>query len=248
MAKKKKAQTATALNAMASDLVDVLNKQFNSHTDKAASFLGASGANSEVTSWVSTGNDLLDIAISNKKNGGYPVGRIIEVTGLEASGKSLLAAYALKSTQENGGIAVYIDTEAATSREYLSAIGVDIDKLIYLQLEALEDIFEAIERTITQIREHSKDTLLTIIVDSIMGSTTKKELSGEWGKDGYATEKAIVLSKAMRKLPTRISKENVCLIFTNQLRQRLGVTFGDQWCVDPFTTKIKIRYPENYRL
>ena len=226
MAKKLKESVTQAL---ANDLVDSLNKQFKNHIDKAASLLSDSGIDSDVTDWISTGCDILDLAISNRPNGGYPVGRIIEITGLEASGKSLLAAYALKSTQQKGGLAVYIDTESATSREYLKAIGVNIDTLLYLQLEALEDIFSAIDKIIAKSKESKVKPLVTIIVDSVMGATTLKELSGEWGKDGYATDKAIILSKAMRKLPNTVSRSNVCLIFTNQLRQRLGVSFGDPW-------------------
>jgi len=226
MAKKMNAKVTKDL---AKELVSSLNTQFKHHVDKAASLLSDSGGGSEVTDWIGTGCDTLDLAISNRPHGGYPAGRIVEITGLEASGKSLLAAYALKSTQQQGGLAVYIDTESATSREYLKAIGVDIDSLLYLQLEALEDIFGAIDNIIVKARESKKKPLVTIVVDSVMGATTLNELNGEWGKDGWATDKAIILSKAMRKLPNTIARENACLIFTNQLRQRLGVSFGDPW-------------------
>lgn len=235
------------VNDIAKELVSSLNSQFKqSIPDKAAFFLSDSDMGSDVKGWVSTGSDTLDIAISNKKYGGYPVGRIIEITGLEASGKSLLAAYALKDTQRQGGLAIYIDTESATSREYLRAIGVDIDKLVYLQLETLEDIFAAIDRIIANVRQKNRKALVTIVVDSVMGATTKKELEGDWGKDGYATEKSIILSKAMRKLPITIARENVCLIFTNQLRTRLGVSFGDPWTTSggkaiAFASSVRLR-------
>ncbi len=147
------------------------------------------------------------------------------------SGKSLLGAYALSNTQKMGGIAVYIDTESAVTRDYLSAIGVDITKLMYLQMEALEDIFASIETIIEKVRASDKKRLVTILVDSVMGATTHKELEAEYGKDGYATDKAIILSKAMRKITGMISKENICLIFTNQLRVKMNAMFGD-----PYTT------------
>jgi recombination protein RecA len=226
MAKKIDSQT---VDSLASELVSVLNSKFTQNIDKAAYFLSDPDLVADIKKWVPTGCDMLDLAISNRPNAGWPVGRIIEITGLEASGKSLLAAYALKSTQQQGGLAIYIDTEAATSREYLQAIGIDIEKMVYIPLEALEDIFDSIEATIAKVRKTNKDVLVTIVVDSIMGATTKKELEGEHGKDGYATEKAIVLSKAMRKITNMLARQNVCLILTNQLRVRMGVSFGDPY-------------------
>lgn len=225
---KKKVVEKSELELLTAGLVDDINKKFSKNIDKAAFFLSEATATS-IEKWVPTGCDILDLAIGNKPNSGWPVGRIVEITGLEASGKSLLAAYALKNTQEMGGVAVYIDTEAAVSRDYLQAIGVNIDKLLYIPLETLEDIFDTVESIITRVRESSKDTIVTIVVDSIMGATTKNELTSEHGKDGYATEKAIVLSKAMRKITNLISRQNVCLILTNQLRVRMGISFGDPY-------------------
>ena len=224
----KKIDTDTVDN-LASELVSTLNSKFTHNIDKAAFFLTDPDVVADIKKWIPTGCDMLDLAISNRPNAGWPVGRIIEITGLEASGKSLLAAYALKSTQQQGGLAIYIDTEAATSREYLQAIGVDIEKMVYVPLEALEDIFDTIEATIAKVRKTNKDVLVTIVVDSIMGATTKKELEGDHGKDGYATEKAIVLSKAMRKITNMLARQNICLILTNQLRVRMGVSFGDPY-------------------
>lgn len=226
MAKKIKVET---VDSLAEDLVSTLNSKFNHSLDKAAYFLSDPTTADDVKRWIPTGLDILDLAIGNRPNSGWPVGRIIEVTGMEASGKSLLAAYALKNTQEKGGLAVYIDTEAAVSSEYLQAIGVDITKLLYLPFETLEDGFDAVEAIISKVRATDKNMLVTIVFDSIMGATTKNELNAEHGKDGYATEKAIVLSKAMRKITNLIARQNVCLIMTNQLRIRMGVTFGDPY-------------------
>lgn len=217
------------VDQLANELVDSLNSKFNHSVDRAAYFLSDPNVVSDVKQWVPTGCDMLDLAISNRPAAGWPVGRIIEISGLEASGKSLLASYALKSTQQKGGLAIYIDTESATSREYLQAIGVNIDKLVYVPLETLEDIFDSIEATIVKVRKASKDVLVTVVVDSIMGATTKKELDSDHGKEGYGTEKAAVLSKAMRKITNMLARQNVCLILTNQLRQRIGVTFGEPY-------------------
>lgn len=243
MAKLKK----NVVDDLVSDVVKTINSKFSKSVDKSAYFLTDSDI-SDVNRWIPTGCDLLDMAISNKPapNAGIPVGRITEITGLEASGKSLLAAYALKSTQMQGGLAIYIDTEAAISREYLTAIGVDVEKLVYIPMETLEDIFDTIEATIVKVRNSDKDVLVTIVVDSIMGATTKKELSAEHGKDGFATEKALVLSKAMRKITNMISKQNICLVLTNQLRIRLNASFGDKYTTSggkavAFHSSVRIR-------
>ena len=231
------------------DLADVLasslNKQFKGY--KVAYFLdGSEETPTDLTEWISTGSAMLDLAISNRKHGGIPVGRITEITGLEASGKSLLAAHALANCQKEGGLAVYIDTENAVSREFLEAIGLDLEKMLYVPLETIEDIFEAIESIVESIRKSNKDRLVTIVVDSVMGASTKIEMAKEYDKDGYATSKAIILSKGMRKLTNMIGREKICLIFTNQLRTRLGVAFGDPYTTSggkaiPFHASVRLR-------
>jgi recombination protein RecA len=213
---------------LASVLADSLNKQFKGM--KVAYFLdGAEDTPTDLTEWISTGSSILDLAISNRPNGGLPVGRITEITGMEASGKSLLAAHLLANTQKKGGLAVYIDTENAMNEEFLRAIGIDISKMLYIQLETVEDIFEVIENIILKIKESDKNRLVTIAVDSVAAATTKVEQAQDYDKEGWATSKAIVLSKGMRKITQLIGRERVALIFTNQLRQKLGVMFGDPW-------------------
>ncbi len=224
MAKAKK----TKRDELASVLADSLNKQFKGM--KVAYFLdGAEDTPTDLTEWISTGSSILDLAISNRPNGGLPVGRITEITGMEASGKSLLAAHLLANTQKKGGLAVYIDTENAMNEEFLRAIGIDISKLLYIQLETVEDIFEVIENIILKVKESDKDRLVSIAVDSVAAATTKVEQAQDYDKEGWATSKAIVLSKGMRKITQLIGRERVALFFTNQLRQKLGVMFGDPW-------------------
>jgi len=237
--RKTKAKTDNILE-LAADIASSLDKEFKATEFKSAYFLSEDDV-SNVTDFVPTGLDILDLAIANRPNGGWPVGRITEITGLEASGKSLLAAYALKNTQKKGGVAVYIDTEAAVSKAYLEAIGVDIKRLLYVPLEAIEDAFTTIDIIIEKVRKKDKDRLVTIVVDSVMGATTKVEQASEHGKDGYATAKAIIISKALRKITNKIARQKICLIFTNQLRVRMGVMFGDKYCVDPHTTEVKLR-------
>jgi recombination protein RecA len=235
------------VDSLANTLADSINKQFKGTALKSAYFLdGDDDSPSNVSEWISSGCSMLDLAISNRPHGGFPVGRITEVTGLEASGKSLLAAHTLAETQKKGGLAVYIDTESATSSEFLTAIGVDLKTMLYVPLETIEEIFETIETIVEGVRKSDKDRLVTIVVDSIMGASTKIEMSAEYDKDGYATSKSIILSKAMRKVTNWIARERICLIFTNQLRTKLGVSFGDSWTTSggkaiPFHASVRLR-------
>ena len=247
MAKKKSKSKDELEDALANTLADSINKQFKGQALKTAFFLdGDDDSPSNVTEWISSGCSMLDLGISNRPDGGFPVGRITEITGLEASGKSLLAAHTLAETQKKGGLAVYIDTESATSSEFLTAIGADLKTMLYVPLETIEEIFETIETIVDGVRQSDKDRLVTIVVDSIMGASTKIELAAEYDKDGYATSKSIILSKAMRKVTNWIARERICLIFTNQLRVKMGVSFGDQWTTSggkaiPFHASVRLR-------
>ena len=116
---------------LASSLADNLNKQFKD--TKVAYFLdGSDTTPTDIKDFVSTGSTLLNLAISNKPNGGIAVGRITEINGLESSGKSLIGAHILAETQRKGGVAVYMDTETSVSREFLEAIGIDVSNMLYL--------------------------------------------------------------------------------------------------------------------
>jgi recombination protein RecA len=246
MAKKSKSKEEL-IDSLADTLAESINQKFKGQNYKTAFFLeGDNDAPTNVKEWVSSGHSMLDLAISNRPNGGFPVGRITEITGLEASGKSLLAAHTLAETQKKNGLAVYIDTESATSAEFLSAIGVDLKSMLYVPLETIEEVFETIETIVENVRTSDKDRLVTIIVDSVMGASTKQEMSSEYDKDGYATSKSIILSKAMRKVTNWIARERICLIFTNQLRTKMGVMFGDPWTTAggkaiPFHASVRLR-------
>jgi len=229
-------------------IAETINKQFKTQNIKTAYFLeGDSDAPTIVKEWVGTGSTMLDLAISNRKYGGFPVGRVSEITGLEQSGKSLLAAHALLNTQKKGGLAVYIDTENAISTEYLTAIGLNLKDMLYIPLETVEDIFETVDVIIDKVRSSDKDRLVTIVVDSIAGASTKTEMAADFDKDGYATAKALIISKAMRKITNLIGRERICLIITNQLRQKLNApAFSDPWTAPggrsiPFHASVRLR-------
>jgi recombination protein RecA len=204
---------------LAGQLAASLNKQFKD--TKVAYFLdGSDTTPTDIKEFISTGSTLLDLAISNRPHGGIAVGRITELNGLESSGKSLVGAHLLAETQKKGGVAVYIDTETAVSQDFLKVIGVDINNMLYLHLETVEDIFAA--------------------------ASTNVEMEADFDKDGWATSKAIIISKAMRKITQMIGRQRVALVFTNQLRQKLGVMFGDPWTTSggkalPFHASTRVR-------
>jgi recombination protein RecA len=111
---------------------------------------------------------------------------------------------------------------------------------------AVEDIFEAVEEIVAKVRESDKERLVTILVDSLAAATTKVELEADFEKDGWATSKAIIISKAMRKITQMVGRQKIALVFTNQLRQKLGVMFGDPWTTSggkalPFHASTRIR-------
>ena len=233
-------------DVLAKSLADSLNKKFKD-TNKVAYFLdGSDTTPTDIKEFISTGSSTLDLAISNRPDGGIAVGRITEINGLESSGKSLLGAHILAETQKKDGIAVYIDTETSVSQDFMEVIGIDLNKMLYLHLETVEEIFEAIEEIVTKVRESDKDRCVTILVDSLAAASTKVEMEADYDKDGWATSKAIIISKAMRKITQMIGKHNVALVFTNQLRQKLGVMFGDPWTTSggkalPFHASTRIR-------
>ena len=229
--KVKKPMPSVDRDDLAQTIADALNKM-NKDSDQIAFFLdGKEGTPTDFTDFISTGATMLDIAVSNRPNGGIAVGRITELTGLEGSGKSLVGAQLIANTQKRGGVAVLIDTETATNPEFFKAVGIDMNKLVYVHLSTVEDIFDAITNIIEKVRTgKEKDKLVTIIVDSVAAASTKKEMEADFGKDGYATDKAIIISKAMRKITGLLGRERIALVFTNQLRQKMNApAFSDPW-------------------
>lgn len=229
--KLKKPMPSADRDELAQVIADSLNK-LNKDSDQIAYFLdGKENTPTDFSDFISTGATMLDIAVSNRPNGGIAVGRITELTGLEGSGKSLVGAQLIANTQKRGGVAVLIDTETAVNPEFFKAVGIDMNKLVYVHISTVEDIFDAITTIIEKVRTgKDKDKLVTIIVDSVAGASTKKEMEADFGKDGYATDKAIIISKAMRKITGLLGREKIALVFTNQLRQKMNApAFSDPW-------------------
>lgn len=231
------------------DLSKVIAESLNkmSKESQIAYFIGQEETPTDLTDFVSTGSSLLDLAISNRPNGGLPVGRIAELTGLEGSGKSLVAAHLLMETQKRDGVAVLIDTENAVNAEFFQSFGLDMSKLVYAPVSTVEEIFSIIEKIIESVRKGNKDKLVTIVVDSVAGASTEVEMAADYTKDGWATTKAIIIGKALRKITTMIGRQKVLLVFTNQLRQKLNaMAFADPWTTSggkalAFHSSVRIR-------
>ena len=231
MKKKSTDKELSKRDELAEYLAAELNKS-NKDGGKIAYFLDEEENPADITDWISTGSSMLDLAISNRPHGGLPVGKMIEFNGLEGTGKSLVSAHICAATQKKGGQAVVLDTENAAAREFWKSLGVDLKNLLYVQTDTVEDIFETMERIVGLVRKSEKDRMLTIIVDSVAAASTKAELESDHGKDGFATGKSIIISKAMRKITNMIGKQKVLIVFTNQLRQNLNaMAFGDKYVV-----------------
>lgn len=152
--------------------------------------------------------------------GGYPRGRVVEIYGPESSGKTTLAIHAIAEAQKQGGIAAIIDAEHAFDRTYAKNLGVNVDTLLISQPDNGE---QALEIADNLIRSGAIDI---IVIDSVAALTPKAEIEGEMG-DSKMGLQARLMSQAMRKLTANISKTNTCCIFINQLREKLGVLFGN---------------------
>lgn len=166
---------------------------------------------------IPTGSIGLDLALGV---GGYPRGRIIEIYGPESSGKTTLAIHAIAEAQKQGGIAAFIDAEHAFDRFYAEKLGVDVDNLWISQPDNGEQALQIADQLI------SSSAIDILVIDSVAALTPKKEIEGEMGDSAVGLQ-ARLMSQALRKLTATISKTNTCCIFINQLREKIGVMFGN---------------------
>lgn len=166
---------------------------------------------------ISTGSISLDVALGI---GGFPRGRVVEIYGPESSGKTTLALHAIAEAQKAGGIAAFIDAEHAFDRFYAEKLGIDVSDLLVSQPDHGEQALEIAENL---IRSGAIDI---IVIDSVAALTPKSEIEGEMG-DSKMGLQARLMSQALRKLTATISKTGCCCIFINQLREKIGVMFGN---------------------
>ncbi len=173
--------------------------------------------NIEQVEVIPSGSIGLDVALGV---GGYPRGRIVEIFGPESSGKTTLAIHAIAEAQKRGGIAAFIDAEHAFDRFYAQKLGVDVDNLWISQPDNGEQALQIADQLI------SSSAVDILAIDSVAALTPKKEIEGEMG-DSVVGLQARLMSQALRKLTSTIAKTNTCCIFINQLREKIGITFGN---------------------
>ena len=206
------------------DLIKSLNKE---HGSRVAYNLAQDESPTHVKRWISTGSKLLDYICSNRRNGGLPEGRIVEIFGPPSIGKSHIATQIARTTQGMGGIVVYIDTENATSVENLSLLGVDVSKrFVYVDTHCTEEVLSIAESTIIKAKAMNKDVPITIVWDSVAASSPKAELLGDYDKDSIGLQ-ARAISKGLRKITGVIGQTNTLFIALNQVRTKIGVLYGD---------------------
>jgi recombination protein RecA len=219
MTKKQTAKELTISSSLSSDKKKALEVTF-AQIDKqygVGSVMLLGQTPKQKVEVVSTSSLLLDHAIGV---GGYPCGRIIEIYGPEASGKTTLALHAIAQTQKNGGVCAFIDAEHALDPQYAKGLGINIDDLIISQPDYGE---QALEITEMLIRSGAVNL---VVVDSVAALVPKAELEGEMG-DAHVGLQARLMSQALRKLTPVVHKSNVALIFINQVRSKIGVmAFG----------------------
>jgi len=207
--KKEKTDRFTQLDAVLAQI----RKEFG---DGAIMRMGAAESAKKIPS-ISTGSFSLDMALGV---GGLPRGRVVEIFGPEASGKTTLALHVIASAQEGGGLTAFVDAEHAMDPAYAAKIGVNLDDLLVSQPASGE---EALTITETLVRSNALDV---VVIDSVAALTPRAELDGNMG-DSHMGLQARLMSQAMRKLTASISSSKTLCIFTNQIRVKIGVMFGN---------------------
>jgi len=232
------------VDSMMKDLISSINKEFGT---RIAYNLSEMDAPTVVKRWIDTGSIQLNYAIKNAIGGGYPEGRIIEVSGLPSSGKSHLAYHAAAMVQKSGGLVVYIDTENATPVQKLADMGIDVRKrFVYCDSHCTEEVFSIIESTILKAKQIiDKDVPILVIWDSVAATSPKAELDGDYDQNSIGLQ-ARAISKGMRKITGVIGQNNITLLCINQLRDAIGVMHGDPAVTPggkaiPFHSSVRIR-------
>jgi len=251
MAKKEKTVAPVVQeNAEVADFSAQLIKDINKELGCQCAYnLEEQLAPTTVKRWIGTGSVQLDYIIRNAAGGGYPEGRIIEISGLPSSGKSHFAFLTAAIIQKMGGLVVYIDTENATMLDKLQIMGIDVKKrFVYVQTQCTEEVFKIIESTITKAKNLAgKDIPILIVWDSIAATSPKAELDGDYDAQTMGLQ-ARVLSKGMRKITGFVGANNVTFLMLNQLRDKIGgfIGHGDPYVTSggkavPFHASVRLR-------
>ncbi|MGL4524909.1 MAG: recombinase RecA [Spirochaetia bacterium] len=220
MAKKNEAKTSVDSSASEEkkmEAFEVARTQIERQFGKGSLIRMGDGSTDISITTIPSGSILLDEALGV---GGYPRGRVIEIYGPESSGKTTLALHAVAEAQRSGGIAAFVDAEHALDPQYARNLGVDVDNLWLSQPDSGEQALEIVEHL---VRSGAVDI---IVVDSVAALTPEAEIEGEMG-DSHVGLQARLMSQALRKLTSLISKSGCCLIFINQIRMKIGISYGN---------------------
>jgi recombination protein RecA len=201
---------------------------------KLSSAYSADNILSRVAEYIPTGCTALDLAIGGgQARLGIPVGRMTEIFGENSTGKSILGVHIMAMTQAIGGIALFVNTECAMSDEVMANIGVNMDELIQATPDTVEEVYDVINEVLKMRDETCKDKLLTVVWDSVAATTSKEELEKVQEKGlnsrGSIGATARLLSQLGRCLPRQIAHDRVALVFINQVRENIGVMFGEDF-------------------
>ncbi len=247
MAKKDKLSAeetvTTNIDDISGELIKSLNREFG---HRLAYNLAVDEAPTNVKRWLSTGSRQLDYMIRNAAGGGFPEGRIIEVSGVPSSGKSHIAIAASVLVQRRSGIVVYIDSECATSIDLLKKMGLDVSKrFVYCETSCTEQVFAIAESTIKKAKMLNKDVPILLIWDSVAATSPKAELDGEYEAQSMGLQ-ARTISKCLRKITGVIGENNVTFLCLNQLRSGIGILHGDPMVTPggaaiPFHASVRVR-------
>ncbi len=256
MAKKDKNEESTPIDSMDSlSLTKALIKELNKDSKEKVAWNLATDADNptDVKDFISTGSTLLDYVICNRRGGGVPVGKLTEFCGEEASGKSLVVTQILANTQKKGGMAILIDTENALNTDFAQRVGLDLNNLVYLQPGTVEEVGENIEKVITMARAKDVKKIITIVWDSVAGTPTQAEIEGSYDPNDRIGVTAKALAKMMRKITQTLGKDRITLVFTNQLKTKFGVMFGDPMATTggkaiPYHSSVRVRLNRSVEL
>lgn len=254
MANKKKEEKVLNSDEVNNDFIKNYIKNTNREAGGQIMFLLEDGSPAEVSQWVSFGSTVLDYIASNRRNGGAAAGKILDISGAESTGKSLLAQSLCKSTQQLGGLCLYMDFENAFQNEFAKIIGLDVNKnFIYSQPTSLEEGFDSIFGLIKTLDEAEKIgqqpfPVVTIVFDSVAGAPCLLDITTE-NTDATSSiaMKPRVLSKNITTLLKATGRKKVLLVFLNQLRANIGASYGaDKWITPggksiPFASSLRLR-------
>jgi recombination protein RecA len=204
------------------------------------SFLSDDNSPCTVTKWISTGCIALDAICG----GGIPTGRLVEFFGAPSSGKSLIASQIAANAQKQGAVVAYADTESSVSKAMMVKLGVDIDQLIYDQPDSVEQIFDFFDGCVDVRNKVNAETPLLLIWDSVAATSSESEMTNDYGKATMGIH-ARLISQSLRKFIRIMSKQQISMLFLNQIRENIGVMYGDKYTTFgglaiPFHSSIRV--------